>query len=56
MSNAAQPSPPRGVLGLPRDLTSEELAAAPILESLDALAIDDLTDEEADAFFDALGV
>jgi len=54
MSHAAQPNSPRGVLGLPPDLTADELAAAPILGSLDALTIDDLTDEEADAFFAAL--
>lgn len=55
MSDAAQSNPPRGALGLP-DLTADELDAAPILESLDAAAIEDLTDEEADAFFAALDV
>lgn len=56
MSDGAQPNPSRGVLGLPRDLTADQLAAAPILESLDALTIDDLTHAEADAFLDALDV
>lgn len=35
---------------LPRDLTAEELAAAPVLGSIDALLIDDLSDDEDDAF------
>jgi len=42
------------VFGLPPDLTANELAAAPIHGSLDALTIDDLTDEEADALFATL--
>lgn len=39
---------------LPRDLTEAEFAAAPILESLDALVIEDLTDDEYDSFLAAL--
>lgn len=39
---------------LPRDLTEEELAAAPVLQSADALLIDDLTVDEDDAFAAAL--
>jgi hypothetical protein len=38
-----------GVGLLPPDLTSDELAGAPVLESLDALVVD-LDDEEDDAF------
>jgi hypothetical protein len=40
----------RGVSSLPRDLTDEELDAAPVLLSLDALLIEDLSDQEAGAF------
>lgn len=40
---------------LPRDLTTDELAAAPVLDSLDALLLD-LTDDEDDAFAAALAV
>ncbi len=54
MSDAAQPHEPTGPAGLPRDLTDEELEQAPALESVDDLLIEDLTDEEADAFFAAL--
>ncbi|MFN8038704.1 MAG: hypothetical protein U0Q07_05775 [Acidimicrobiales bacterium] len=56
MSNAV-PRDHRGSQGadlLPRDLTDEELAAAPVLVSLDALLIDELTDDEDDAFAAAL--
>ncbi len=45
---------PPGADLLPRDLTDEELAAAPVLVSLDALLIDELTDDEDDAFAAAL--
>lgn len=41
---------------LPADLTPEQLAATPVLEAVGALLIEDLTDDEADAFFDALGL
>jgi hypothetical protein len=45
---------PHGADLLPRDLTDEELAAAPVLASLDALLIDELTDDEDDVFAAAL--
>ena len=44
-----------GVGLLPRDLTLEELAAAPVLSSIDSLLIDDLSDDEDDAFAFAVG-
>ena len=40
--------------GLPGDLTDAQLVAAPVLGSVDALLIDDLSAEEADAFFAAI--
>jgi hypothetical protein len=46
---------PRGTSLLPRDLDDAQLAAAPILGSVDALLIDDLSIEEDDAFFAAIG-
>ncbi|MEZ5143012.1 MAG: hypothetical protein R2726_10910 [Acidimicrobiales bacterium] len=45
---------PHGADLLPRDLTDEELAAAPVLVSPDALLIDELTDDEDDSFAAAL--
>jgi hypothetical protein len=45
---------PYGTGLLPRDLTEEELAAAPVLASLDALIIEDLTDDEYELFIAAL--
>jgi len=45
---------PHGTSLLPRDLTDEDLAAAPVLASADALLIEDLTADEDDAFFTAL--
>lgn len=45
---------PKGTSLLPRPLTDNELAAAPVLASADALLIDDLTDDEDDAFAAAL--
>jgi hypothetical protein len=39
---------------LPGDLTGAQLVAAPVLASVDALLIDDLSVEEADAFFAAI--
>jgi hypothetical protein len=39
---------------LPRDLTEDELTAAPVLESADALLIDGLTVDEDDLFAAAL--
>ena len=35
---------------LPRDLTEEQLGAAPVLPSAEALGIEDLTDDEYDRF------
>lgn len=45
---------PHGTSLLPRDLTDEEFAALPILESLDELEIDDLDDDEYEKFIAAL--
>lgn len=45
---------PHGTGLLPHDLTAEELAAAPAIDDLDALVIEDLTDEEYEAFLDAI--
>ena len=39
---------------LPRDLTDEEFAALPILESLEQLEIEDLTDDEYEKFVAAI--
>ncbi len=39
---------------LPADLTPDQLASAPVIASLDTLLIDDLTDDEDDAFAAAL--
>jgi hypothetical protein len=57
MSQAAQRDDqvPHGTSLLPRDLDEAQLAAAPTLGSVDALLIDDLTVEEDDAFFAAIG-
>lgn len=56
VSNAAHRDHPHpgGADLLPRDLTEDDLAAAPVLVSLDALLIDELTDDEDDAFAAAL--
>lgn len=43
-----------GTTLLPRDLTSEQLRSAPVLGSLDSLLIDDLYEDEDDAFADAI--
>jgi hypothetical protein len=45
---------PQGTSLLPRDLDDAQLAAAPILGSVDALLIDELSVEEDDAFFAAI--
>jgi hypothetical protein len=44
---------PHGLDLLPRDLTADELASAPVLDSLDELLLD-LTDDEDEAFAAAL--
>jgi hypothetical protein len=45
---------PRGTSLLPRDLSDDQLAAAPILASIDGLLIEDLSEDEDDAFAAAL--
>lgn len=45
---------PHGTMLLPRDLTAEQLRSAPVLGSLDSLLIDDLSEDEDDAFARAL--
>lgn len=55
MSDAVQQAEgPHGTGLLPRDLTEEQLAAAPVLPSADALVIEDLSDDEYDRFIAAL--
>lgn len=52
MSDAARQDDqvPHGTLLLARDLTTDELSDAPVLESLDDLLIAGLTDDEDEAF------
>lgn len=45
---------PQGTSQLPADLTEAQLAAAPTLASVDALLIEELTDDEDDAFAAAI--
>jgi hypothetical protein len=45
---------PHGTALLPSDLTDAQLDAAPVLSSVEALLIEDLTDDEDDAFASAL--
>lgn len=45
---------PHGTTLLASDLTEAQLDAAPVLSSVDALLIEDLTDDEDDAFATAL--
>jgi hypothetical protein len=56
MSDAAhrQDDGPHGNDLLPRDLTEDQLATAPVLRSVDALLIEDLSEDEDDAFAAAL--
>lgn len=56
MSDAAhrQDEAPHGTSLLPSDLTEDQLAAAPELASIDTLPIEDLLDDENDAFAAAL--
>ena len=56
MSDAAhrRDDAPEGTLLLPGDLTEDQLGAAPILLSVDALLIEELDGDEADAFSAAL--
>ena len=57
MSDAAQyrDEPAHGTALLPADLSAEQLEAAPVLTSIDALLIDGLSDDEDDVFAAALG-
>jgi hypothetical protein len=43
-----------GTALLPSDLTDEQLAAAPVLVSIDTLVIEDLSEDEDEAFAAAL--
>ena len=56
LSDAAdrQDDAPHGTALLPSDLTDEQLAAAPVLASIDALLIEELSDHEDEAFAAAL--
>ena len=55
MSDAAShDDDPHGSSLLPRDLSEAELATAPVLASVDALLIENLTAEEDEAFATAL--
>lgn len=45
---------PHGTALLPSDLTDEQLAAAPVLASVDALLIEELSEDEDEAFAAAL--
>lgn len=58
MSDAAHDQehlPPQGTSLLPPDLTPGQLAQAPVLASIDVLLIEDLSDDEDEAFAAALG-
>ncbi len=46
--------PPHGTALLATDLTDEQLAAAPLLASIDALLIEELSEDEDEAFAAAL--
>lgn len=56
MSDAVRPSgeDPRGTSLLPVDLTDDQLDAAPVLDSIDSLLIEELSEDEDDAFAAAL--
>ena len=56
VSDAADQRDPaqHGIALLPTDLTEDQLAAAPVLPSIDALLIEELSDDEDDAFATAL--
>jgi hypothetical protein len=45
---------PHGTAPLPSDLTEDQLAAAPVLTSIDTLLIEELSEDEDDAFATAL--
>jgi len=46
---------PHGTGLLPSDLTEDQLAAAPVLTSIDTLLIEELSVDEDEAFANALG-
>jgi hypothetical protein len=46
--------PSHGASRLPSDLTDAQLASAPVLGSIDSLVIEELSDDEDDAFAAAL--
>ncbi|MGH9184709.1 MAG: hypothetical protein ACRD0U_02660 [Acidimicrobiales bacterium] len=56
MSDAAdhQDQAPHGTALLPSDLSEDQLAAAPVLTSIDALLIEELSVDEDEAFATAL--
>lgn len=56
MSDAADQRDPAqpGIALLPTDLTEDQLAAAPVLPSIDALLIEELSVDEDEAFASAL--
>lgn len=56
VSNAAHHADevPQGLALLPGDLTEEQLLAAPVMVSIDALLIEDLDEDEDEAFAAAL--
>ena len=56
VSDAVRPSGevPHGTSLLPADLTGDQLDAAPVLDSIDSLLIEELSEDEDDAFAAAL--
>ena len=56
VSDAVRPSSdaPYGTSLLPADLTDDQLDAAPVLDSIDSLLIEELSEDEDDAFAAAL--
>lgn len=56
VSDAVRPSgeTPHGASLLPADLTDDQLDAAPVLDSIDSLLIDELSEDEDNAFASAL--
>lgn len=58
VSGAAQhdDDAPHGTSLLPRDLTEHQLAAAPVLASIDSLLIEELSEAEDDAFAPAISL
>ncbi len=56
VSDAVRPSGevPHGTSLLPADLTDDQLDAAQVLDSIDSLLIEDLSEAEDDAFAAAL--